>query len=200
MGLTLGQQVLGLRSPSAPGVPHPAWTDFSPMTITPLLRPTLPENLQLLQLGQSQEGPIPEPSDLVVAQEPAGTERAQTGERAVTSQKVRPGRGDAVSSVQPYCFGHKTVPPDVVGGRSPAPCSRCWKEPVNGSGRLVSPRSPKSGISPALGPSVVRDLTWGSVCKRAEQVTSCDGPFTPALLLASGALSQASSPISSGEW
>ena len=63
------------------------------MTIIPHLRPTLPQHLQLLQQGQSQEGSVPQPSNLVVAQEPEGTERTQTGERAVTSQKVWLERG-----------------------------------------------------------------------------------------------------------
>lgn len=63
------------------------------MTTGPQLCPTLPQHLQLLQQGQSQEGSIPEPSNLVVAQEPEGTGRTQAGERAVTSQKVWMERG-----------------------------------------------------------------------------------------------------------
>lgn len=49
-------------------MPHLPWTDPLPMTSTP----PLPKHLQFLQQGQSQEGSIPEPSDLVVAQEPEG--------------------------------------------------------------------------------------------------------------------------------
>lgn len=59
----------------------------------PHFRPTSPQHLQLLQQGQSQEGSIPEPSDLVVAQEPEGRGRTQIGECAVTSWKVWMGWG-----------------------------------------------------------------------------------------------------------
>lgn len=93
----------GSRRPSAVSTPHPP-------------RPTLPERLQLLQQGQSQEGSAPEAGDLVVAQEPGGPRRTEIGEG---------------------CLPCKWCPPEVVQGAAPpwAPGDH-GEEPANSSGRI----------------------------------------------------------------
>lgn len=72
------RQVLGCGAPYQPVFLILPGLSSCPTSIhPPPLHPTLPQHLQLLQQGQSQEGSIPEPSDLVVAQEPEGTGKAQ---------------------------------------------------------------------------------------------------------------------------